>query len=37
MMFSCIYSFDVPMSDSVERLKPPHARKLWECTEFAQL
>jgi hypothetical protein len=33
MLFSIIYSVDVPRNERVSRFFPPHVRKLWDKTE----
>lgn len=33
MRFFVIYDFDITREQSVERYKPPHARRLWDLTE----
>ena len=33
MLFSVIYSADIPRTESIARFRPPHARKLWQQTE----
>ena len=33
MLFSVIYSADVPRSERITRFHPPHARRLWDRTE----
>lgn len=33
MLFSVVFSADIPRSESIARFRPPHARKLWQQTE----